>query len=57
MAAIAKLGGVVIDVNDFERVKKFWMRLLDVDAANESPCMTFPQPHQGTAGITIQLVP
>ena len=57
MPAIAKLGGVVMDVNDFERVKEFWMRLLDVDVANEFPGMTFLKPQQGTAGITIQQVP
>jgi hypothetical protein len=35
MAAIAKLGGVLIDVNDFERARAFWMQLLDVEVGNE----------------------
>ncbi len=57
MASVAKLGGVVIDVNDFERVKSFWMQLLDVEIANELPGMVFFKPQDGTAGVTIQQVP
>lgn len=57
MAVVAKLGGVVIDVNDFERVKTFWMQLLDVEVSNEFPGMAFLKPQDGTAGVTIQQVP
>ena len=57
MTSIAKLGGVVIDVNNFERVKEFWMRLLGVEVANEFPGMVFFKPQDGTAGLTIQQVP
>ncbi len=57
MAIVAKLGGVVIDANDFEGVKSFWMQLLDVEVANEFPGMAFLKPQDGTAGVTIQQVP
>lgn len=57
MPAIAKLGGVVIDVNNFEHVKEFWMRLLNVEVGNEFPGMAFLKSQDGTAGITIQQVP
>jgi len=55
--AIAKLGAVVIDVNNFDRVKDFWMQLLDVEVANEFPGMAFLKPQDGTAGVTMQQVP